>query len=480
MTGTDVAMGVCMGEQGVTARHVGMAISCCVQCGIPVAMVISTPGIFYPVMAQDLGVQTAQVSAWMSVAMLSCAVFSPIVGNLLGRFRLKAMRVLAVALAGAVMLLFSVATAPWVLWIAAVPLGFSLVLLTALGPATLVNRWFEKRVGTLMGVYAAFTAIGGVVFLMVGQAIIDVSGWRAAYLAFAVITWVVGLPVELLLCRESPRGCGLLPYGAPLEAAGEAGGRPAVGALAVGDAAAVGHAGRPDAAGGHGADEHGGEGKPAIEEGESALRQANLAMRSAPFWLLIACGFMMNLVSQINGFFPKYVMFVDEQAALGVVSGAFVAGAVLSSACQAGSAVGKIGLGVFSDFSVSRACVVLAACGAAGVAGVWLAASSPLLVVGGFAFGFFIAGVLVLLPMLCRQIFGTGDVYPIIYSRVAMAPTFGGAVGNVLWPSLADGAGGFDAVFGCAILLIAAVLACAMAVLRGRHASGDVQSGSPV
>ena len=422
-----------MHTQSITARHVGVIVACCLQCGIPVAMIISTPGIFYPVIANDLGVQTAEVSAWMSVAMLSCAAFSPVIGNMLGRFRLRSMRVSAVIVAGAAMAVFSMATAPWMFWLAAVFMGYVLVLLTSLGPATLVNRWYQERVGALMGLYAAFTAIGGVVFLMVGQAIIEASGWRAAYFAFAVISWVVGLPVELLLTRERPQECGLLPYGAELGNANEA---------------------LPTTTG-------------TAPEGNVAIREADLLMRTAPFWLLFVCGFLMNLVCQINGYFPKYVMWIDEQAAEGIVAGAFVTGAVLASVCQAGSAVGKIGLGMFSDFSVRKATMALAACGAVGVACVWQVPATFLMVAGGFAFGFFIAGVLVLLPMLCRQIFGAGEVYPVIYARIAVAPTLGGAVGNIVWPYLADNLGGFDAVFGVALVCIVLVLITALIALSG-------------
>ena len=421
-----------METQSITARHVGVIVACCVQLCVPAAMIISAPGIFYPVIAQDLGVQTAEISAWMAIAMLSTAVFSPIVGNLLIRFRLKSLRLIAIVLAGASLVAFSAATAPWMFWAVAIVLGYCLVALTGLGPATIVNRWFEQRVGILMGVCTSFTAIGGIIFLMLGQALIDATGWRAAYFAFAVIIWVVGLPTEALLNREWPHDCGLLPYGATTEEN-----------TRLGETSRSGNCG--DA---------------------SAIHEANALMRTVPFWLLILCGFLMNLVCQINGYFPKYVMWIDEQSAAGVTAGAFITGAVLASVCQAGSAVGKIGLGLFSDFSVRRASVVLAVCGVLGVLCVWMLPDNFMMAVGGFGFGFFIAGVLVLMPMLCRQIFGTGEVYPVLYARIAMAPTLGGAVGNVLWPMLADGFGGFDAVFGTALAMIAVVLACALAALK--------------
>jgi len=419
---------------GLSIRHVGLIACCCATAGIPAAMIVSTPGIFYPVVADELGVQTAEISAWMSVAMLSSALFSPLMGNVIGRVNLRPLALSCVIAAAIAMLAFSVATASWLFWLAGVAAGYSLVGCLSLVPAILVNRWFARHVGFLLGLYTAFTGIGGVVFLLVGQAAIDAVGWRATYQLFAVITLVVCVPLVLAFARETPESCGLLPYGAHAGA----GAQPA----------------SPDMV---------------SESDRASIRlEVRAAYRTALFWAVIAFGFLINLVCQTNGYFPKYVNWVNEQAAAGLVPMAFLAGAVLSSFAQAGNALGKIGLGAYSDFSVRQAIVLLVGAGMGGTLLVWQLPATPGLAVGGLVFGFFLAGVLVLVPMVVRYLYGSGPVYPLLYSRVSVAPTLGGAVGNIVWPWMADNLGGFDAVFATALACMAVILAIGLVVCRNR------------
>ena len=82
-------------------------------------------------------------------------------------------------------------------------------------------------------------------------------------------------------------------------------------------------------------------------------------MRTLAFLLLFLAGFLMNMVCQVNGYLPKFVYWVDEQAAPGVMSASFITGVPLSSLSQAGSAVGKFVLGAFSDISVQTALIIL-------------------------------------------------------------------------------------------------------------------------
>ena len=420
--------------EGLSARHIAIVVCCCLCCFIPAGMLMNTPGIFYPVISEDLGVQTAEISAWMAICLLSAAVFQPWLGNVVARFHMRTLMLAGALTMVGVFLVFSAATQPWMFWAAATVTGFPFAACLSVGPATLINRWFNKHVGLLLGICAASSAFGGVVFMLVGQAIIESMGWRTAYLVYAAIIVVVCVPAVLLCIRDHPADCGLEPYGDPDAATEEAAGEQAP--------------------------------APTAAYAADIERRARACMATPAFILLLVSGFLMNVVCQVNGYLPKYVYWVNDQAALGLMPMAFVAGVVLSSLTQAGSATGKLILGAFSDFSVAKALVLLCAGGAVGIACVWALPSTVFIVVGGFVYGFFLAAVLVLIPMLVRDIFGGGDLYPVLYARVAIAPAIGGATANILWPYLADNLGGFDAVFGLALVMIAAILASALVALR--------------
>lgn len=429
----------------LTGRHVAIVACCCLTCGVPVAMLMNTAGIYYPAMAEEFSVPTAQVSAWMAIHMISAAVFSPIVGNIVPRFHLRTLMLGGVLLAATAFLVFSAATGPWMLWAMCTITGFIMGACMFVVPTTLINRWFARHVGLLIGLCTAFTGIGAAIFLLVGQAILDSYGWRAAYAAYAVITLAVCVPAVLLCIRDSPEACGLLPYGTP----------------APGAAALTGES-PGDAGGKHDAQAAADD----FPDDESARRYASACMKSPAFWLLLLAGFVSNISCQAHGFFPKYILWLDGQTALGLAPAAFMAGAVVTSITHVGNGAGKIFLGAFSDFSVGRATIALCLSGVVGLAFVWLLPHTPLLGVGGLFYGFFLASVPVIIPMLARATFGGGRAYPMIYARVAMAPFLGGALGSVILPLLADSAGGFDAMFGVAIALVPVVMLAALAALR--------------
>jgi len=430
-------------SSGLSPRHMAIVVCCCLTCFIPAGMLMNTPGIFYPVIAEDLGVQTAEISAWMAICLLSAAVFQPVLGNVIGRLKMRTIMLAGSLTMVAVFLVFSIATAPWMFWAAATVTGFSFAACLSVGPATLVNRWFEKHVGLILGIFAASSAFGGVTFMLIGQQIIETLGWRTAYAIYAAIIVIVCVPAVIVCIRDYPADCGLTPFGAVEPVEGQVVEAPA---------------------------------RSAVDEAEIA-RQARQCMLTPAFALLLIAGFLMNMVCQVNGYLPKYVYWIDEQTALGLMPVAFVTGVVLSSLSQAGSAAGKLILGAFSDFSVRSALILLCAAGAVGIACVWMLPGTVLMPIGGFVYGFFMASILVLVPMLVRAIYGGGELYPVLYARVAVAPAIGGAAANIVWPYIADNLGGFDMVFSIALVMIAIVIVAALVALKIGGTGQDVPAG---
>ncbi len=415
-------------EKGFVHYLPVVAALCC-MCAVCGSMLTGTPGIFYPVISADMGVQTAEVSAWMALCLLSCALLSPICGRIVEKVDMRILIVGAALIEALGYVVFSLAQAPWVLWITGIVLGLPAVIVLGMGTATLINRWFKRYVGMLIGVCTACAGLGGVVFLQLGQTLIDASGWRAAHLVFAAIIVAVIVPVTLLCVRSFPADRGLLPYGTAW------------------------------------AKEHS-DGSSSTVEPKSV--DPSVGTKSLPFVLVVIFGFLVSMVCMMNGYFPKYVNWVNEQALAGAATASLITGATLASVCQAGAAVGKVGLGAFSDFSVGKAVIGLCGAGALGTLLIWLFPSSALMPVGGFIFGFFVAGVLVMSPMLIRSVFGEGRHYPVFFGRINLFIQLGGASGNLVWPLLADNCGGFATVFGVALACIAVVLVSGLAAYRMR------------
>ena len=69
---------------------------------------------------------------------------------------------------------------------------------------TLVSHWFHRNQGLSLGVMMMGSSVAGIVIPFVAVPLIETQGWRAAFAFLSVGIWVVGLPLFLLVVRETP------------------------------------------------------------------------------------------------------------------------------------------------------------------------------------------------------------------------------------------------------------------------------------
>ena len=253
---------------------------------------------------------------------------------------------------------------------------------------------------------SAASDIGGILFNPVGAWLITTYSWRTTYVVFGLCILFVITPLLALFLRDNPEDKGLEPYGTETER------------------------------------------QTVTSDKGIEYRQA---VRMPVFYALIAFAFLMISVSTLNLFLPRYVQGLDfslEQASL------------MASAVMVGVTIGKVVLGIINDRLGSHAGVIVSALlGIAGL-GLLLAGSTtyPLVVVGGFLFGWAYAAVTVQTPMLVRSVFGNRD-YAQIYSNVSIAFAAGGAIMSGAWGLLADTTSyDFILAVGIVLLLICGVI----------------------
>jgi sugar phosphate permease len=120
------------------------------------------------------------------------------------------------------MVLATAVTQLWqlfVLWGLVLGCGTGLTALV-LG-AMVANRWFTSNRGLVVGMFAASTATGQLIFLPAAAWIIEHLGWRYAVIPIFVACVAVGLLATLFM-RDHPRDVGLRAYGEPEGAAQDA------------------------------------------------------------------------------------------------------------------------------------------------------------------------------------------------------------------------------------------------------------------
>ena len=98
------------------------------------------------------------------------------------------------------------------LWGLGIGVGTGLVAVVL--AATVVNRWFVARRGTVLGVLTASASTGQLVFLPMLATRRSVGLARAVLLVAGIVAALI--PLAAWLLRESPESMGLRPYGAEL------------------------------------------------------------------------------------------------------------------------------------------------------------------------------------------------------------------------------------------------------------------------
>ena len=369
--------------------HYGYVIvaCCCLIMGIDVGLSMSCAGIFYQPVSEAIGATTGEFGLYMSLSFLTSALSLGFAGRLMERYSARWLLTGSSAVLGATMALMSLFTKLWEFYVAGCVIGVTLAFLLYLSFPTLINRWFRRNVGFLIGICSAASGIGGILFNPVGGWILSQWGWHAGYLTFGGIILLVVTPATALLLRDYPAQKGVTPVGA--------------------------------------ADEIEGEGGKAVARGVDYSE----AVRKASFYVLVLFAFLIMASSTLFLFLPKYassVGFSIEQ------------GALVASGAMAGVTVGKLALGYINDRSCRVGVLVSTLTGIAGLlCMLWMSQWIGAIICGAFLFGWCYAGVTVQTAVLVREVFGSRD-YARIYSVVSIALAAGGTVASGAWGFIVD------------------------------------------
>lgn len=380
------------------------------------ALCFSTWGLFQPVVAESLGVETTAFAMYVTVMYLTMTVASPFAGKLLQTVDIRLMLSVSAGLVGAAFLLMSFSNTITLFYVAAVMLGLGEITILWLAIPTLINRWFVERAGFFIGLCMAFTGIGGAIWSAVFTALRS-SGmdFHTIYLIWAIIALVTSLPFTLFCVRSHPSDCGLAPYG-------------------QGSAAA--------------------QGAPVRPSGLSAKR----AMRTPAFYAVCVFAGLINIAILIAMQFPTYCKSLVD-APFDVV----VVGGLMTTVMMVGQAVFKVVLGGVADKSAKGALMFAFCAGVAGILLCWFGASSEMMLyAGALIFGGCYATAVVLVPVIVRQSFGSRE-YSVIYSRVSTVFNFIAAFAATIWAFIGSHFG-FTVVFITGLAMLVVILALGLFV----------------
>jgi MFS family permease len=171
-------------------------------------------GVFYVAILNDYGWGRAETAGAFSLSMVIHALFAVVSGNLIDRLGPRTLFPL-----GATFLAIGLAAASRISVIWHLYLFFGVVM--AIGTNTLsyathmplIPRWFIRKRGLVSGLVLAGIGLGTMVMAPVIRSLIDIAGWRFAFLTLAGLVLSVLIPMTALFHRSSPEDVGQFPDG---------------------------------------------------------------------------------------------------------------------------------------------------------------------------------------------------------------------------------------------------------------------------
>ncbi|MEA4911940.1 MAG: MFS transporter [Oscillospiraceae bacterium] len=364
-------------------------VGCCLLQAGTLGMIYNCQGIFYTPVSEAFGFSVGDVALNRTLVGLGSCVMLPFTGKLLEKYDVRITLTVASVVFALCTFLSGSFTKLYAWYIASLIQGLAAAFLLFIPAPIIINRWFSKMNGTLMGVASAFAGVVGIIMNPVGGRLIETIGFSATYRVFGAASLIVVLPATLLLLRSYPSDLGLLPFGSDAQPAERS------------------------------ADAQG----PALSE----------VLRSP--WLYVTI-LAIGLLGYGGGACQSFTSF-------GVTLGMTVSGAsVLVSAAMAGNLAAKIGLGALNDKAGIKAALYALACAVGAGYVVMATCRMPALLGGAFLCGCTMAMSAVIVPILLKKMFGT-RAFSSVYSWATAVYTLVNSFAAALNSYICDAAGSY-------------------------------------
>ncbi|WP_281783782.1 MFS transporter, partial [Sinimarinibacterium flocculans] len=142
---------------------------------------VGAPGVFIVPLQREFGWDAAEVSTALAVRFALFGLMGPFAAAFMNRYGLRRVMLVALVIVGCGLLLSLRMSRLWelvLLW--GIVVGFGTGLTAVVLGATVATRWFGARRGLVVGLLAASSATGQLVFLPLLAGVTEALGWRAA------------------------------------------------------------------------------------------------------------------------------------------------------------------------------------------------------------------------------------------------------------------------------------------------------------
>ena len=204
-----------MGKRSFFGRHYALAVTALIFGALLAAAGLrSTPGILMVPWEHAFGWSRSSISFAAATGIFLFGMTGPFAAAAMQRFGIRATVMTALAMMSLSTATSLMMTQTWhlvVTW--GLVSGIGSGCITNVLSATIVNRWFVTHRGLVMGLFAASTSTGTLIFIPGLAAVAEHHGWQPVVMAVATVMALL-IPVVFFLLPEWPQDIGEKPFGA--------------------------------------------------------------------------------------------------------------------------------------------------------------------------------------------------------------------------------------------------------------------------
>ena len=201
-------------EKTKKMHYAWIVFICCILLKLGLGgVVMCISGNFVTPVTEELGCGVSQFTMLVSVEAAAMAVMYTTAAKVLSRGKIG--RVMGIAALAEVIGVALMATyrSVWMFYLSGAIVGVGVAFTGFVAVPMVVNMWFRKKAGTVLGIIVAVEGLSTVLFTKLTAQLIVSLGWRMSYLVMAIISLIVSVP-GLVLFVKSPAEVGCEPYGA--------------------------------------------------------------------------------------------------------------------------------------------------------------------------------------------------------------------------------------------------------------------------
>lgn len=199
-------------KRGIHYAWLVMVGCCFLQAGA-LGAIMNSGGIFFVPVCTELGFDRGAIALYLTFYFIATTFTYPLVAKFLPRWNFRIFLTVCFLILAATQAAMGLFTELWQWYVAGVVLGIAGALVFVVASTVLIENWFVAKRGTALGIAMCGSGIGGVMFPILGNMLIETIGWRMAYPSIALIICIMVLPWTMFVFRLHPSELGMEPYG---------------------------------------------------------------------------------------------------------------------------------------------------------------------------------------------------------------------------------------------------------------------------